>query len=192
MGASCKAHTVYTSYIYPDWWRLLHMLVKNLFIACWHTLTLLAESFQSQTNFQNCCYNCLFCLYSVGSFISVDPDPLFNQRNNLSHIPIYMFVAKPELPAIHHIKREGMCGKSQRISCLWHVSALPTHQQPERLSCEDLCMCWVGAWYRPSMCVSVFYMCTLSLSICICALVDIWALVCVYFMEVSRFTLPFI
>lgn len=52
--------------------------------------------------------------------------------------------------------------------------ALPTHQQPGRLSCEGLCIRSVGA-----------YMCKLSLSIqcmCmymfICVLVDIWALVC--------------
>lgn len=38
--------------------------------------------------------------------------------NKSFFLSIYMFVAQLVLPVIHHIKKEGICGKSWRISCL--------------------------------------------------------------------------
>lgn len=72
-------------------------------------------------------------------------------------------------------------------------SALPTHQQCGRLSSEGLCICSAGARCRIYVCVCVHtVIIIIHVYVYLRACGYMSTRVCVYFMEVSGFTLSFI
>lgn len=91
----------------------------------------------------------------------------------------------------HHLsttwRARGFVGNPAEFPVCGVVFALPTHQQPGRLLCWNLCIhpACVYMCALPPTCAHTHY-----LYMYVCSLVCVR--VCVHFMEVSGFTLPFI
>lgn len=144
--------------LFTAWYRNLLSLIGNFtetdcsssveyFLQ--YNMTVRGKLFISNRRCGYCCFNNSVFTYPIGSRVSLMADAKLSILPNKPTYPVTLFTClwlQSERPAIHHMKREGMCGKSWRISCLCHASALPTHRQSECLSCEDLCMRSAGAW----------------------------------------------